>query len=107
MPTKEREAYREFEKALQKDYVGVRYRLRNHNGSHTMQVLTLLSKFRQVRACAMAACGCCCQLTAVVGVVFLLPFSCRTFVSFLVVVVWCRVVRCSVATCFSRASLSE
>lgn len=48
MPTKEREAYREFEKNLQKDYVRVRHRLRNHSGSHTMEVLTLLSKFRQV-----------------------------------------------------------
>eukprot|EP00752_Nemacystus_decipiens_P018364 g16475.t1 len=47
MPTKEREAYQEFEKNLQNEYVKVRYRLRNHNGSHTMEVLTLLSKFRQ------------------------------------------------------------
>ena len=44
----ELEAYRKFEKALQKDYVGVRHRLLTAKGSHTMAVLTLLSKFRQV-----------------------------------------------------------
>lgn len=48
LPPKERRAYVDFEKAVQKDYTGVRYRLLNERGSHTMEVLTLLSKFRQV-----------------------------------------------------------
>lgn len=56
MPTKEREAYREYEKSLQNDYVKVRYRLRNLHGSHTMEVLTLLSKFRQVCVCVCVVC---------------------------------------------------
>ncbi|CAM9341014.1 unnamed protein product, partial [Laminaria digitata] len=47
LPPKERRAYVDFEKAVQKDYTGVRYRLLNERGSHTMEVLTLLSKFRQ------------------------------------------------------------
>lgn len=51
MPKKERDAYVDFEKGVQKDFCKVRYRLRNMNGSHTMEVLTLLSKFRQVTIC--------------------------------------------------------
>ncbi|CAN0153840.1 unnamed protein product [Scytosiphon promiscuus] len=47
MPTREREAYVDFEKGVQSDYCKVRHRLRNMAGSHTMEVLTLLSKFRQ------------------------------------------------------------
>lgn len=48
LPKRELEAYRKFEKALQKDYLAVRWRLLNSKGSHTMAVLTLLTKFRQV-----------------------------------------------------------
>ncbi|CAM9715351.1 unnamed protein product, partial [Ectocarpus sp. 12 AP-2014] len=47
LPTKERKAYVDFEKGLQNDYIKVRHRLRTQKGSHTMEVLTLLSKFRQ------------------------------------------------------------
>lgn len=49
LPSKERKAYVDFEKGLQNEYVKVRHRLRTQKGSHTMEVLTLLSKFRQVR----------------------------------------------------------
>lgn len=48
LPKEELEAYRKFEKALQKQYLAVRHRLLTLKGSHTMAVLTLLSKFRQV-----------------------------------------------------------
>ncbi len=50
LPKKELEAYRKFEKALQKEYLAVRHRLLTVRGSHTMAVLTLLSKFRQVNS---------------------------------------------------------
>ena len=45
---KERKAYVDFERAVQSDYVGIRHKLQYERGSHTMEVLTLLSKFRQV-----------------------------------------------------------
>eukprot|EP00752_Nemacystus_decipiens_P018369 g16478.t1 len=47
LPKRELEAYRKFEKGLQKEYLVVRQRLLNWRGSHTMAVLTLLTKFRQ------------------------------------------------------------
>lgn len=62
MPSKEREAYVEFERGMQSDYCKVRHRLRNLAGSHTMEVLTLLSKFRQVRdVCLRCFCCYCCR----------------------------------------------
>lgn len=76
MPAKEREAYEEYEKGLQKDYVKVRYRLRNHNGSHTMEVLTLLSKFRQV---GVQHCGCRCGRCCCVCVCMCFFFFCGVF----------------------------
>ena len=51
LPKRELDAYRKFEKALQKEYLAVRHRLLNSRGSHTMAVLTLLTKFRQVCVC--------------------------------------------------------
>lgn len=48
LPAKERKAYVDFERAVQQDYIGVRHKLLHARGSHTMEVLTLLSKFRQV-----------------------------------------------------------
>ena len=45
---REREAYEKFEKVMQERYMAVRHRLRYERGSHTMAVLTVLSKFRQV-----------------------------------------------------------
>lgn len=56
LPKKELEAYRKFEKALQKEYLAVRHRLLNARGSHTMAVLTLLTKFRQVQARSVMSC---------------------------------------------------
>ncbi|CAM9694657.1 unnamed protein product [Ascophyllum nodosum] len=44
---REREAYEKFEKVMQERYMAVRHRLRYERGSHTMAVLTVLSKFRQ------------------------------------------------------------
>lgn len=53
MPSKERKAYVDFEQGVQDDYIKVRHRLRTQRGSHTMEVLTLLSKFRQVHMCLL------------------------------------------------------
>ncbi|CAN0135201.1 unnamed protein product, partial [Ectocarpus sp. 8 AP-2014] len=47
LSSKERKAYVDFEQGVQNDYIKVRHRLRTQKGSHTMEVLTLLSKFRQ------------------------------------------------------------
>eukprot|EP00903_Cladosiphon_okamuranus_P014611 g13549.t1 len=47
LPKKELDAYHKFEKVLQKEYLTVRNRLLHSRGSHTMAVLTLLTKFRQ------------------------------------------------------------
>lgn len=61
LPPKERQAYVDFEKAAQKDFIAVRHRLLHMRGSHTMQVLTLLSKFRQVMVLVNSLCAwvCC------------------------------------------------
>eukprot|EP00904_Undaria_pinnatifida_P006227 jgi/Undpi1/2734/HiC_scaffold_14.g06112.m1 len=47
LPPKERQAYDDLEKSVQSDFIAVRHRLLHMSGSHTMEVLTLLSKFRQ------------------------------------------------------------
>lgn len=44
----ERKGYDDFEEAVKADYMVIRWRLRNAKGSHTMDVLSLLAKFRQV-----------------------------------------------------------
>ena len=48
LPPKERKAYEDFEKSVQQDYIAVRCRLLYERGSHTMAVIALLSKLRQV-----------------------------------------------------------
>ncbi len=63
MPANERKAYVEFEKGVQDEYCKVRHRLRNAAGSHTMEVLTLLSKFRQVIYRSECGSGLCAALT--------------------------------------------
>ncbi|CAM9694406.1 unnamed protein product [Ascophyllum nodosum] len=47
LPRKERKAYEKYEKAMQKNYLAVRYRILHEKGSHNAALLSLLFRFRK------------------------------------------------------------